>query len=311
MVYEGYLEYLKQIRRLSEHTIRSYRNDLANWFGWLELQELDYKNPPKDQVGFYLADLTLRQMNPSSVNRRLSTLRGYYKWLCDREEIEHNPFKGQANQKAPRKLPTYLSYQEFEQMVEVCEADLLGLRDRAIMETLYSTGCRVSELISLKRNVLEKGEILIKGKGNKQRYVFLGGRARQAIQEYLAERLKQWNDPHEALFMDFRRDPLTDRGVFLIIRKLAAKAGIAKKVTPHTLRHSFATGLLDQGADIRVVQEMLGHSNLSTTQIYTHLGIEKIKQVYRKSHPHARRRRGPGEMPMKTEEERKEPCLSK
>lgn len=284
-----YLEYLQNVRKLSEHTIRSYRNDLDSWFDWLETQNDDYLTPEQHSLRSFLADMTLRRMNASSVNRRLSTLRGYYQWLCDRGEIEANPFRTLHNMKGKRKLPTYLTYQEFEALLSAAGEDLLGLRNRAILECLYSTGCRVSELVAMDRDTLKKGEILIRGKGGKQRYVFLGARARTAVELYLQERDRLWKDDNNALFLDAHKERLTARGVFYNIEKISSLSSVAKKITPHTLRHSFATGLLDEGADIRLVQEMLGHSSLSTTQIYTHLGIEKIKRIYRDSHPHARR----------------------
>lgn len=286
---KGYLDYLQNVRKLSEHTIRSYRNDLDSWFGWLETQNDHYLTPGQHSLRSFLADMTLRHMNASSVNRRLSTLRGYYQWLCDRGEVEANPFRTLHNLKGKRKLPAYLTYQEFEAMLEACEEDLLGLRNKAILECLYSTGCRVSELVAMDRNKIKDREILIRGKGGKERFVFLGPRSKAAIERYLDERDRIWNDQDTALFLDARKQRLTARGVFYNIEKISTLSTVAKKVTPHTLRHSFATGLMDEGADIRLVQEMLGHSSLSTTQIYTHLGIEKIKRIYRDSHPHARR----------------------
>ncbi|MDA3849889.1 MAG: tyrosine-type recombinase/integrase [Spirochaetaceae bacterium] len=291
MDYRDYLQYLEQVRCLSPHTLRSYLNDLKSWHFWVESQGEDESDPSQFCLRGYLADLTLRGMNPSSVNRRLSTMRGYYQWLCDKNLLQNNPLKIMHNQKTKRHLPAYLTFLEFQALLDATGEDLLGLRDKALLECLYSTGCRVSELLSMKKNMLQQKDILITGKGGKQRFVFLVPKARLALGNYLEERSKQWNDPSLALFLDAQRQCLTSRGVFHIIEKITQKSTVAKRVTPHTLRHSFATGLLDQGADIRIVQEMLGHSSLSTTQIYTHLSLEKMKQVYRNSHPHGRRSR--------------------
>ena len=303
--FEAYLEYLEQVRKLSRHTVRSYRNDLENWFLWLESQGESYLKPDRDSLRSYLAELTLRQMNASSVNRRLSTLRGYYQWLMDRDQVECNPFLGMRNLKDRRSLPTYLTYQEFLALLDSAGSDLLGHRNRAILESLYSTGCRVSELVALNRRDIRKEEILIRGKGGKERFVFLGTRAMMALGKYLELRDRtqkptgrsgpEGDDDRDSLFWDHRGRRLTTRGVFHIIEQVQQRSPVGKRVTPHTLRHSFATALLDEGADIRIVQEMLGHSSLSTTQIYTHLGIEKIKQVYRQSHPHGRGRISPAQ----------------
>jgi len=289
MPYKEYLLYLQNVRKLSEHTIRSYRNDLESWHYWLENQNVDHLNPPASVLRSFIADMTMRKMNPSSVNRRLSTLRGFYQWLCDRGEMEANPFRTLRNQKTSRKLPSYLTFSEFEKLLSICKEDLLGLRNKALLECLYSTGCRVSEIVSMNRNQLKNREILIKGKGGKERFVFLGDSAAHSVALWLDQRDREWGDEEKALFLDAKKKRLTSRGLFFIIEKQAVLSGVNKKITPHTLRHSFATSLLDEGADIRLVQEMLGHSSLSTTQIYTHLGIEKIKRIYRKSHPHAKR----------------------
>ena len=288
---EEYLSYLEQVRCLSSHTIRSYRNDLDAWRFWLEEQGELWEKADEICVRGFLANMALRKMTSSSVNRRLSSLRGFYDWACLKTDRPDNPFRRARSLKKQKALPTYLTDQEFERLIALPGEDFAGKRDRLIMEMLYSTGCRVSELCSLDRNGLGRGEIRVMGKGRKERIVFLGEAAKEALAEYLPLRdgRTALNDRSGgALFLDLKGCRLTSRGVFFLIDKYAALSGIGKKIGPHTFRHSFATSLINEGAEIRMVQEMLGHSSLSTTQIYSHTGIERIRQVYRRSHPHGK-----------------------
>ncbi len=288
---EEYLAYLEKVRCLSSHTIRSYRNDLEAWKFWLEEQDELWDRADEICVRGFLANMALRKMTPSSVNRRLSSLRGFYDWACLKTDRADNPFRRTKSLKKQKALPTYLTDQEFERLIELTGEDFAGKRDRLIMEMLYSTGCRVSEICSLDRKSLDSHEIRVMGKGQKERIVFLGEAARAALKEYLPLRDGKtlMNDRSGgALFLDLKGFRLTARGVFFLIDKYAALSGIGKKIGPHTFRHSFATSLINEGAEIRMVQEMLGHSSLSTTQIYSHTGIERIRQVYRQSHPHGR-----------------------
>ncbi|MDC7220172.1 MAG: tyrosine-type recombinase/integrase [Spirochaetales bacterium] len=294
---KDYLTYLEQVRCLSAHTIRSYRNDLETWRLWLEEQGEDWEETDEICVRGFLADMTLRKMTSSSVNRRLSSLRGFYDWACLKTDRQDNPFRRTKSLKKSKHLPTYLTDSEFEQLISLTGEDFAGYRDRLIMEMLYSTGCRVSELCSLKRDSVKGNEVRVMGKGRKERIVFLGEAARKALEEYLPLRdgkTTLHDKSGGALLLDWRGAALTDRGVFYLVDKYASQSGMAKKIGPHTFRHSFATSLISEGADIRMVQEMLGHSSLSTTQVYTHTGIERIRQVHRQSHPHGRKRKGDG-----------------
>ncbi len=286
-----WLEHLRNVRRLSDATIRSYRRDLAAWSAFLSENKLSEDEASQNEARTFMARMSIRHMAPATVNRRLSALKGYYEWRRRRIPGCVNPFVGSRTIKKGRKLPGYLTHEEIEVFIEKTGDDFPGLRDRALFELLYSTGCRVGELCSLDVPDMVRRQVRVRGKGDKERMVFIGSKAAEALDNYLIcrmENVAEDQDSRRALILDQAGHRLTTRGVYYIIRKYSALTGSAKKVTPHTFRHSFATHVLDEGADIRTVQEMLGHSSLSTTQIYTHTSIERIKQVYRLSHPHAR-----------------------
>lgn len=287
-----WLEHLRDVRRLSDATIRSYRRDLAAWQAFLSEHGLTENEAGQSEARSFMARMSSRHMAPATVNRRLSALKGYYEWRRRRIPGEDNPFSGSRTVKKGRKLPGYLTHEEIELFLGYTGDDFAGLRDRVLFEILYSTGCRVGEICSLDVSDVVRRQVRVRGKGNKERLVFIGSKASEALVAYLPLRLEHIADDidsRRALILDLRGNRLTTRGVYYLIRRYAALTGMAKNVTPHTFRHSFATHVLDEGADIRVVQEMLGHASISTTQIYTHTGIERIKQVYRLSHPHAKR----------------------
>ncbi|MDC7124029.1 MAG: tyrosine-type recombinase/integrase, partial [Spirochaetales bacterium] len=217
----------------------------------------------------------------------------YYKWLLLQGYIGFNPFDNIRSLKKQHKLPDYLFEKEIDALIALTGTGFTGIRDRFILELLYSTGCRVSEAVSINISDIDFKDHAIKvsGKGQKERIVFLGKRAMNCLEEYLALRNiradKDDPDAVNALLLNFRGARITQRGIAGIIEKYVSKSGIVKNVSPHTFRHSFATHLVEHGADIRVVQEMLGHESLSTTQIYTHMGIERLRDVYNQAHPHA------------------------
>jgi site-specific recombinase XerD len=219
----------------------------------------------------FMARMSSRHMAPATVNRRLSALKGYYEWRRRRRMPgEENPFSGSRTVKKGRKLPGYLTHEEIEMFLGYTGDDFAGLRDRALFELLYSTGCRVGEICSMDVSDVMRRQVRVRGKGNKERLVFIGSKASEALDAYLPLRLEHVADDidsRRALILDLRGNRLTTRGVYYLIRRYAALTGMAKNVTPHTFRHSFATHVLDEGADIRVVQEMLGHASISTTQI--------------------------------------------
>lgn len=287
-----YGEYLLKVRSLAPRTVESYLNDLSAWEDFLATRERSLVDADRQLARAWLGLLSVRKMAGSSVNRRLSTLRGFYEYQLRQGSVTVNPFREVRNVKTGRKLPRHLSPLEIEKLLSLTGADFAGRRDRLLFELLFSTGCRVGELCALNVGQVRKGTILIRGKGDRDRYVFVGAAARQALEEYLPfrkERVAGDPDSQDALILDQRGKRLTPRGVYFLVEEYALKAGLSRRISPHAFRHSFATELLNEGADIRVVQELLGHVSLSTTQVYTHTGIERIRQVYRNAHPHAKR----------------------
>ncbi len=289
-----YDEYIRTLKGLSESTRKAYRNDINGWLDFLSTQDIRQEEAGRDDARLYISTLSMRQRSASTINRTLSSLKGYYGFLERRGSVAGNPFAAVRSMKKPAHLPVYLTNREVMILLDHIEGEGFGpSRDRALFELLYSTGCRVSELCSLKVEDAASERILIRGKGGKQRYVFIGPAAREALNDYLPlreERLKTKGlDAIRALILDEQGQGLTTRGVYYILQKYMRKSGLNRKIGPHAFRHAFATEVLNEGADIRVVQEMLGHASLSTTQVYTHTGIERIRQVYRNAHPHGKR----------------------
>ena len=293
---DEYLQSCRHIRTLSERTIMAYDRDIRNWFQFLEQEEISPGEENRDAARYYISSLSMRQLSPATINRTLSSLKGFYQFREKRGEGTGNPFTGVRSQKKPATLPVYLTNREVETLIEAAGGESFEpLRDRVMLELLYSTGCRVSELCSLNIESVRHDRILIRGKGKRQRYVFIGKSAREVLRAYLPLRLEKLTargrQDSSALILDLRCDRLTTRGVYYIIQKYLRETGLNRKAGPHAFRHAFATEMLNEGADIRVVQEMLGHASLSTTQVYTHTGIERIRQVYRQAHPHGRERK--------------------
>ncbi len=294
-----FLEYLKTVRHFSAKSLTAYCRDIREYQSFLEEKKWDEEELDTARTRLFISYLSGKGLKVSSVNRILSSLRSYYRFKQQTGHSKHNPWEGFKGFKAAKTLPSFLFEGEVEGLMRLPENNFWGLRDRLIFELLYSTGCRVSELTALNLSDLDLkgGKIKVVGKGGKERIVFIGRYAQNVLREYLLKRkyyLKR-NDSHNfrnALLFNRRGLRITERGVrFILNRYLSLPAGRSavngKRVSPHTLRHSFATHLLNRGADIRVVQELLGHSSLSTTQIYTHVGIETLKKVYRSAHPHA------------------------
>lgn len=287
---ETYLQYLKNIKKLSEATLISYRKDLTVWFAFLREWEIPEGDIDKNIARSFIGQLSRDGLASSSINRKISSLKGYYDYLMRKKTVTYNPFAAIKSMKLNRTLPVHLSDSEIGKLIELTGDDFSGTRDRLLFELLYSTGCRVSEICNMKCHDLESSHPVVRGKGGKDRWVFVGREARKALVDYLPLRRENNKDKkNDILILDAAGKPITARGIYYIIEKYTLEAGFPKKVTPHTFRHSFATGLVNEGADIRVVQELLGHASLSTTQIYTHTGIERLKQVYRRSHPHGKK----------------------
>jgi len=283
---EQFITYLDAERNASPHTLVNYSVDLREFslvVGKKPLNTITYLD-----VRNFLAHLNKNNFSKSSISRKLACLRSFFKFLVRENIIKNNPASAVATPKREKRLPHFLEENEVTTLLNTPNLDALdGCRDRAIIETLYSSGLRVSELVSLNVETIDRlaGLIRVRGKGRKERIVPLGNAAIQAIDGYLAKRPEvQLREP---LFLNSRSGRLTDRSVRRMLLKHARKAGIAKEVSPHMLRHSFATHLLNRGADLRSVQELLGHENLSTTQIYTHVTTQRLKEAYDQAHPRA------------------------
>jgi tyrosine recombinase XerC len=293
-VLERYLQYLAHVRHLSVNTLSAYRRDLELYFAFLEDRGLTEQQVEAGEARSFVGHLSRRGLSSRSINRALSALRGYYRFLERVGAGAGSPFASIKSLKIDGKLPSFLFEEEIDQLLDsVQPQDLWELRDLLILELLYSTGCRVSELASASCTDLDlKGATLrVLGKGNKERLVFLGQAAVKRLREYLLRRKAfRTGDPdgRRALLINRRGRRLSVRGIQNIVDRLLLHSRLDKTATPHTFRHSFATHVLRKGADIRVVQELLGHASLSTTQVYTHLDMERLQAVYDSAHPHAR-----------------------
>lgn len=286
-------EYLLTERNYSDHTDINYIHDLDIYANYIKNKRISYQNITYRCINNYINYLKEdKKLEPNSINRNLSALRSFYNFLVRQNTIKSNPFNLIKSQKKQIKLPNYIKYSEFEEIVNLCDESPLGIRNRCLIELLFATGCRISELINIKItdiNLINK-DIKVKGKGNKERIVYFNDISKKYLNIYINEMrpILLNNKTNEYLLINHIGTKLTDRGVRDIINKLLLKCSINKKVSPHTFRHTFATMLLNEGCDLKSVQELLGHANLSTTSIYTHLSNDRIKDVYLHSHPRAK-----------------------
>jgi tyrosine recombinase XerC len=273
-----FLHYLKNERNYSPHTLSNYGRDLRFLIDFLQDKKIDRLTARE-----YLLALGKNNYARRSVARKLSAARSFFRFLIREKKTKENPFQNLVTPKLPKKLPNFLYPEEISRLLAAPESK----RDRAMLELLYGTGMRVIELCQLNVNDLDfdEGEIKVFGKGAKERIVIFGSFAARALKDYLSLGRRART---AALFVGRRGTRLTTRQVERLIKFYAKKAGLQKKVTPHTLRHSFATHLLEGGADLRMTQELLGHVSLSTTQVYTHVTKEHLKQVYDAAHPRAK-----------------------
>jgi integrase/recombinase XerD len=295
-----FLDYLSVERGLARNTLEAYRRDLSRYAAYLASQGVpDGTRAEEAHVAGFVASLSGtefsegRRYRASSVARALAAVRTFHLFLVREGETSSNPADGVARPKVPRTLPRPLSLPEVQSILEFPDGlDAAGVRDRAILETLYGAGIRVSELVGMDVDDvdLDEGSVLVRGKGNKERVVPLGRFATAALSAYLTRARPTLAGARSggALFLNQRGGRLTRQGAARILNSAARRAGLSKPVTPHTLRHSFATHLLEGGADIRVVQELLGHATLSTTQIYTLVTGERLREEYFAAHPRAR-----------------------
>lgn len=288
---DAYLAHLRLEKSLSDNTIVSYRHDLNRLCSFLRQQSIsDIGLATTEILSSYVRVLYDIGFAPSSIQRTLSTTRGYFAFVASEGAIDRDPTELLEGPRATRYLPSVLGVDEILRILEAIDTTRRGgLRDRAMLETLYATGMRVSELAAFAYEdmLAEEGLVKIMGKGSKERLVPIGGIALHWIEEYYTAERPFLRKPHSdsTMFLNLRGNALSRMGIWKIIQKYVQAAGIRKKVSPHTFRHSFATHLLEGGADLRTVQEMLGHANIATTEIYTHVDREYLKEVHRSFHP--------------------------
>ena len=288
-----FINYLEVERGLAPNTLESYGRDLHQFQNYLQNGNMEIlKDSNRTTITTYLSSLQSKGRAVSTISRNLAAIKSFYQYLVRERYLENDPAANLESPKLEKKLPKVLTILEVEELLKQPSVQLpTGLRDKAMLELLYATGIRVSELISLNISDvnLEMGYIKCYGKGAKERIIPLGSIAVKCVQDYLAKgRSKLIRTYEEAsLFVNHHGNRLTRQGFWKIIKKYAHEAAINKEITPHTLRHSFATHLLENGADLRSVQEMLGHADISTTQIYTHVTNNRLKEVYDKAHPRA------------------------
>jgi len=299
-----YVNYLEAERGLSPYTVRNYTADLIGNYargtgkGFLQFLKMKHISSldevDKHVVRDYMSWLMAQGVVKSSIARKLSAVRSFYRYLVREEKVSSNPLEKASSPKLDRRLPSFLTVEETVRLLETPDlAKPQGIRDRALLELLYAAGLRVSELenLNLEQLNMETNEIRVWGKGSKERVVLIGAPAAQALNNYLADNrpVLMGKQKTNAVFLNQYGGRLPARRIQKILDRCARKAGIEKRVHPHILRHTFATHLLDGGADLRVVQELLGHAQLATTQVYTHVSQSQARKVYQSAHPMARK----------------------
>jgi|SRR5438552_2588095 len=287
----AFLRHLDRERNASAHTVRAYGEDLEQFARHLRA-ELGREARPADVdhllIRSFLARLHRQGLKTSSSARKLAALRTFFRYLCREGTLERNPARALLSPRLEKRVPTHLDEGDVARLLEMPGDNEAALRGRAILEMLYATGIRCAELVGLDLSEVDLRERMVRvlGKGRKERIVPFGGHARDALVAYLAIRDRA-RPRSEAVFVNARGGRLTDRSVRLLVARRVRQVALARRVSPHTLRHSFATHLLERGADLRAIQELLGHASLSTTQRYTHVNSRYILDIYKKSHPRA------------------------
>jgi integrase/recombinase XerC len=301
---DRFSDYLKYQRNASAHTLRNYISDLEQFYDYLcprgsdgARGDLDIRQIDHITIREYMATLYQAKRKKTSIARKLATLRTFFKFLCREQVLELNPARLVSSPRLEKRLPKVISIDEVIQFIETPDTEtLLGKRDRAIIELLYATGCRVSEIAGMNLEDIDfKHEtIRVRGKGRKERFVPFGSKAKEALDVYFEVRgallaeAPEYKRDGKAVFFCYQGTRITTRSIGRLIGKYVKECALAQAISPHSLRHSFATHLLSAGADLRAIQELLGHARLSTTQIYTHVSIEQLMRVYDKAHPRAR-----------------------
>ena len=290
----SFIEYLQIEKNASPLTVTHYKTDIDEFQDFLNAQQINIESCEYSDIRIFLAQLHERKLSRRSVSRKVSSLRSYYRFLEREGIVNHNPFTFVSLPKADYPIPEFFYEEELKELFTVSDlSDPLGQRNQAIIELLYGTGIRVSECTNLEVSDMDfsLSTLLVHGKGNKERYVPFGDFARQALVRYMEDGrqvLQQKSSTQvSSIFLNAKGGPLTARGIRLILNKMVEKTALTVNIKPHKLRHSFATHLLDAGADLRSVQELLGHDQLASTQIYTHVTKDRLRNVYMNSHPRA------------------------
>ena len=291
---DEYLEYLEYQRHYSNKTVDSYKKDVEEYLSYLERESLSYKKIEYSDLRLYLMYLKdEKKKKASSIDRNLSSLRSFYRYLCSKNVVAENPFTLLQGLKKEKNLPRYFEYNELEEMFSIPNKKTpLGQRDLLILELLYSTGIRVSELVSIKVDDIDQKSLSIRilGKGKKERIVSYGEYAEDILTLYLKDGYLKLNKTNSKyLILNNQGKNISTRGVSYLLDKIIKQTSIQKNISPHMLRHTFATHLLNEGCDILSVKELLGHESLSSTQVYTHVTTEHLKEVYRNSFPRAKK----------------------
>ncbi|WP_027408675.1 tyrosine recombinase XerC [Anoxybacteroides tepidamans] len=292
---QSFVEYLQIEKNYSQYTIACYTQDIEQFFSFMCEQALQRLDEVKySDVRLYLTKLHGEQLSSRSISRKISSLRSFYKFLLREKKVAENPFALASLPKKEQKIPHFLYEEELENLFHVNDLNTaIGQRNQALLELLYATGIRVSECCHIQLSDIDfsLSTILIYGKGNKQRYVPFGSFAKEALEQYIQDGrnklLQKGKAATNYLFLNFRGSPLTPRGVRHILNEVVEKAALTQKVSPHVFRHTFATHLLNEGADMRTVQELLGHVHLSATQVYTHVTKDRLRHIYLHTHPRA------------------------
>lgn len=286
-----FLDFLSVEKGLAANTLLSYGRDLKKFLVFLKMEKVDWLRAEEEDLVKFIHRQSQAGLGPRSLARLISALKAFYKFLALDGRLKKSPASGLTSPKTWFSLPKFLTIEEVDRLLSrPDETNIRGVRDKAMLEVLYAGGLRVSELIRLQpKNLnLNEGFLLCLGKGGKERIVPLGGSAVRAVARYLEEaRPRLLKKPEGALFLTRRGEPFTRQGFWKMLREYAEGAGLSSRISPHILRHTFATHLLERGADLRSVQLMLGHSQITTTQIYTHVSRERLRRVYEKYHPRA------------------------
>jgi tyrosine recombinase XerC len=285
-----FLDYLRYERNASGHTVSAYRRDLTQLADYLEERDISLRRLDNVQIRGFMAQLHERRLKKSTVARKLAAIRSFLQFCIKQKWIAENPAKVVATPKQEKLVPSFLSEEEMANFLELPASKRpLDLRDKAILEVLYATGIRVSELAGMNLEDMNFQERLVRvrGKGKKERLVPFGRIAEERLKSYLATRARflKSKTGERALFLNYQGERITSRSVERIVDKYIRRTALKRKISPHSLRHSFASHLLSRGADLRVIQELLGHESLATTQKYTHLDLGQLMAVYKKSHP--------------------------